>query len=205
MRGGLRVALRADDQEAGVALAGAGADAVEQRLPEDGLVRDDENVGRAGARAGVHDDVLDGTVSGSAADLGQQITAQPARLGRWMRGHDQLVDPLPRDHVLDGVERPRVDNGAVGRDPGGLQRRDRAVEPAAGGRPARILVDDVPRGGLADRGDDDSADRPALGAEADGVDQRVARQGLVCDDEDDAGLVAHAGVSWRSDPPDRTA
>ena len=78
------IALRADDQEAGRPLRGALPDRVEQRLGEHGLVRDDEDVRRAGRRGDVRDDVLDRPATGSLSDLVDQVAAKPART--WPRG-----------------------------------------------------------------------------------------------------------------------
>ena len=63
MRGDARVALRRDDQEAGRRRLGARADPVEERLADDGLVRDRRGrwLGRP-RRGQVDDDVLDGDV-----------------------------------------------------------------------------------------------------------------------------------------------
>ena len=98
-----------------VALPCARADPVEQRLAENGLVREDENVDTR-ARRDVRDDVLDRPLAGDLADLVDEVLAQPAGLRLRMRRDDDLVDLLRGEHVLDRGERLVVEDAAVRRD-----------------------------------------------------------------------------------------
>ena len=128
-----RVALRADDQEAGGALGRAAPDPVEQRRAEHGLVRDHEHVRLPRARGDLGDDVL------RTGGRRQALRISSSRLRRsqpdfclGMGGDDQLVDVLLREDVLDRGERAAFEHVAVRGDPGRAQRRDRPVE--RGGR-----------------------------------------------------------------------
>src|SRR5581483_7618960 len=75
------------------------------------------------------------------------------------------------------------------------QRAERAVEPAAGGGAARVLVDDVAGGGLVDGRHHDRADRAALGPPLHRLEQLARGQRLVRDDEHDGGPGGHACTS----------
>src|SRR4029079_7170592 len=77
----VEVALRADEQEGGRPLGRAAADAIEEALPENSLVGDDEDVGLPRARGDVGHDVLEGPVAREAAELAEDAPAsQPAGL-----------------------------------------------------------------------------------------------------------------------------
>ena len=133
----------------------------------------------------------DGTVAGELADLPQQVLlAQPAGRRLRMRRDDQLVDPLERQRILDRGERASLEHVAQRRDSLLAQPSDRPVEPAAGRRTARVLVDHTRGARLAHRRDHDRPDGALLGARADCVDELVARERLVRDDEDDPGSVS---------------
>ena len=132
----------------------------------------------------------DGTLAGELADLPQQVLlAQPAGRRLRMRRDDQLVDPLECQRILDRRERASLEDVAQRRDSLLAQPRDRPVEPAAGGRTARVLVDHTCGARVAHRRDHDRPDGALLGARADGVDELVARERLVGHDEDDPGSV----------------
>ena len=133
-----------DDEEAGAPLLRAGANALEERLAEDGLVGHDEDV-RAGATGDVADDVLDRPSAGSPADLLEQVLAEPSRSRLGMRGDDDLVDVLRGEHIPDSGHRIVVEHRAVRRDTGFAQSFERPVETTAGRSASRVSVDDVAR------------------------------------------------------------
>ena len=162
MRALLRVALRRDDQEARPpAAARLLADALEQRLAEHRLVRDDEDVLRADPRGDVGDDVLDRERPGRLADLLEQVAPPPAGRRLGMGRDDQLVRLLDRDRVLHSRERVVVDDMAGGRDPGLAKARQRPVEPPAGRSTTGVVVDDVPLARRVHRRDHDDERRPS--------------------------------------------
>ena len=96
---------------------GSLANGVEQRLAEDGLVRDHEHVVRTVLRGEIDDDVLDGDVDGRADAL-DDVAAQPAGARLRVRGDDDGVGrghELP-ERVANDVDGVRVDDEAVGGD-----------------------------------------------------------------------------------------
>ena len=101
---------------------------------------------------------------------------------------------LRREDVLDRAQRVVVEDGAVRGDAGLAQRGQRPVEPAPGGRTARVAVDDVALARLRHGRDDEDADRAFVGASRDGAHELAAEQRLVRDDEDRA-RVRHACTS----------
>ena len=196
------VALRADDEEAHVPLPRPRADPVEQRLPEDGLVRDDEDVCPR-TRRGIHNDVLDGSTAGDAPDLVHEVLPQPPGLRLRVGRDDDLGDLLGVENVLDSGQRVVVEHGAVRGYPRLAERRQRAVEAAAGGSAARVAVDDVALARLRDGSDDEHADRPLGRAALQHVDELGPDERLVRDHEDRGrrglGLgLAHACTSSSS-------
>src|SRR6185312_4484803 len=126
-----------------------------------------------------------------------------------MRRHDELVDRLLGEGIPHRGHGPSLVDVAVRRDPGLAERRDHPVEPSACGRAARVAIDDVARAWVAHGCDHQRADRPLGRARANGVDELLAREGLVRDDQHAlctfllAEMLAHACVSW-SVPPLRT-
>ena len=101
-----------------------------------------------------------------------------------MRRDDDLVDLLRRKHVLDRRERLVVEDSTVGGDARCAQSLEGAVESASSRGAARVAVHHVALPGLRHRRDDRDADRPALGAAPDGVDELRADERLVGHDED---------------------
>ena len=75
-----RIALRRDDQEARRASPCPLADSVEQRLPDDGLVCEHEDVLVPRLRGQVDYDVLDGDAARALADAIDDVPPEPARL-----------------------------------------------------------------------------------------------------------------------------
>src|SRR5262249_1842801 len=74
----------------------------------------------------------------------------------------------------DGIERAAAVDASVGRDAGLAERSKRPVEPPAGRRAPRVLVDDVPGSRIAHRCDRDDPDRSSRGTALDGFDQLAA-------------------------------
>ena len=181
----LRVALRADQQEARRRLGGALADAVEQRLADDGLVRDHEHVLLA-ARRLLDDDVLDGDVAGDRADSIEGVAAQPTRLLQRVGRDDDLVRRLVElvELVADGIGRVALHDHPVCSDPRLAEAGERAVEPAPRRRAAGVLVDDVALPGRVHRAEHRDVDLTLGRAAAQRVDQRLAADGLVRHDQD---------------------
>ena len=141
-----RVALRRDDEEARRPRRGALADLRQQRLADHGLVRDHEDVLLVRPVA-ARDEVLDRHGACGGADPVEHAAAQPARLLLGMRRDEDLVDGRleRRERVADGGRGIRLDDVAVGRDPGLAQMVERPLEAAPRRRAARVGVDDVAR------------------------------------------------------------
>src|SRR5439155_7730128 len=202
MLGGRRVALRADDQERGRSLRGARADRVQQRIADDGLVRDNEDVRLgAGLLLEVDHDVLDRQPLCGAADPLDDVATQPtgalARVGR----DDDLVRARLELHerVAPGGDRVRVDDVARGLDALRAKRLERPVEPAARGGATRVLVDDVALARLVDRADHRDEQLSLRAAPLERLDQALSGDGLVRDHEDVLHLVGTSSSStWRS-------
>ena len=104
-----------------------------------------------------------------------------------MRADDDLVDLLRREHVLHCGERPVIEDASVGGYPGEPKCREHTIEATPGRRTARVTVDDVSLAGLRDRRDDRDPDRTLFGTAAKGVDELVADERFVRDDEDARG------------------
>src|SRR5919201_6079261 len=178
------IALRRDEEEARIALSGALADLVQQVPPEDGLVRDDEDVLLARLRRHVDDDVLDRPLARDTADPVDDVLPQPPGLLLWMRGDDDLVDRRLElgERVAHGRHRVGLDHETVGRGAFVVQHLQRPVEAPPGGGSARVLVHDVAALRLVDRTDHSDAEL-AVTTPLDCLDQRPARDRLVRDDE----------------------
>ena len=92
--------------------------------------------------------------------------AHPARPRLRVRRDDDLVHRRLelRERVAHRVHRVGLDDEAVRRDPRRPKLLERLVEPPPGGRPPRVLVDDVALAGRVHRADDRdlSRRRPAL-------------------------------------------
>src|SRR5205085_620655 len=101
----------------------------------------------------------------------------------------------------DGAHRVGVDDEAMRRDPLVPQHLECLVEPAAGGRAARVLVDDVALARVVDRTEDGDADRPLRGFALERLQQAPPGDGLVRDREDLARLgLAHVRRTSSSSP-----
>src|SRR5688572_31097756 len=120
-----------------------------------------------------------------------------------MRGDDDLghLRLEHRDRVAHSVRRLCLDDEAVSRHSGFTQSLERPVEPPAGGRAARVVVDNVPLVRMAHRGEDgDQLGRPTL----DRLDQARPGDSFVRDHEE-MTHGALASSSSRSRAPLNTA
>ena len=117
-------------------------DGVQQRLPENRLIREDEDVRALARRLEVDDDVVDRLVRHLARAL-DQIRAKPAGLQlAGVGGDDDLIGVVLVDGVLDRLERVRVDDGSARRDPGLVQKVERAAQAPIRARAPAVRVDD---------------------------------------------------------------
>jgi hypothetical protein len=135
-------------------------------------------------RPEVDDDVVDRDIDRLAGAL-DEVCAEPARLQlAGMGGDDDFVGPVLVDRILDRLQRIGVDDGAARGDPRLVEKVERPPKPPFRARAAAFRVDDeaCPRRVL--RRDNGDADRPLRGPLADGVDERLAGDRLVRDDED---------------------
>src|SRR5205807_1863043 len=185
MGGRRRVALRRDDQEARGRAARALADPLEQRLADDGLVRDDEDV-RLAALLALHvgDDVLNRDRAGGRADAVDDVPPQPPRLRLRVGRHDDRVRLELGDRVAHGADGVGVDDEPVGGDAGAAEQLERVVEPSPGGRATGVLVDDVALARVVDRAQDGDADRTLARLPLHLVEWALPGDGLVRDRED---------------------
>ena len=101
-----------------------------------------------------------------------------------MSRDDDLVGLVLVDGVLDRLQRVGIDDGPARCDAGLVEKVERAPQAALGARAAAVGVDDEARARLVLRGDDRDADRAFGGALPQGVDQNLAGDRLVGDDED---------------------
>ena len=137
MVGAVRVALRAEDQEARGRARRTLADAREQRVADDGLVRDHEHVRLTALGRQIDDDVLDRQALSRIANAVDHLSPQPGRALLRMRRDDDLgrLRLEHRDRVAHRVGRIGLDDEPVGRDARLVQRSERPVEAPA--RPPR--------------------------------------------------------------------
>jgi hypothetical protein len=169
----------------------------QQRLAEHRLVRDHEHGCSLARRLQVDLYMLDGNVDRLASAL-DEVRPQPTRLQLpGMCGDDHLVRLVLVDGVLDRLERVGVDHGPARCDAGFVQEVERAPQPSLGTRAAAVRIDDEPRARLVLRRDDRDADRPGLRPLHEQVDEGLARDRLVRDDED----VPRLGANGRSPSP----
>jgi hypothetical protein len=136
--------------------------------------------------------VLDRHGARNCSNAVDHLAAEPAGALLGVRRDDHLVRLRVehRHRVPDGVLRIGVDDEAVRLDPGLVQRGQRAVEPAPGGRAPRVFVDDVARMRLADRRDDGDEVRTAGSPLLQRLDQALAGHRLVRDHQD---VMCHDG------------
>ena len=140
--------------------------------------------------------MLDGTIAGHLADLVDEVLPQPSRLRLGVGAHHDLVHVLRGEQVLHGGERLVVEDLTVRSDAGEAQRREHAVEPAAGGSATGVAIDDVALSRLGHRCDDGDANRASLRPRAQRVDELGADERLVRNDEHGRRrLVGHACTS----------
>src|SRR5438067_35427 len=95
------------------------------------------------------------------------------------------------DRVAQGRDGIGLDDDAVCRDACGAKHAERLVEPAAGGRAARVVVHDVALARLVDGRDDSHLQVVSLALLLEQVDERL-RSGCLVGNHDD---MAHAGTS----------
>ena len=119
--------LRRDDQEARRALRGPRANAVEQLLRDDGLVRDDEDVAARSVGVVGRDHVAHRDVAGGLRDVADDVAAHPAGALLGMGRDDDLGRRRLEldERILRRLHRARLDHEALGRD-----RRTRAAAPS---------------------------------------------------------------------------
>jgi hypothetical protein len=96
------------------------------------------------------------------------------------------------DGVPDRLERIGIHDRAAGRDPGLVEEVERPAQTPLGARAAAVRVDDEARSGLVLRGDDGDSDRALLRPLAQELNEPLAGNGLVGDDQNVARLGANA-------------
>ena len=129
--------------------------------------------------------MLDGQTGG--AEPADEVSSEPTRTLARERRDDDLVDPLVLDRLHGRDERIRVRDLAVDVEPLGAKQRERRAEPPLG---LGVLA---PRG-IALRAHDEEARRALVRPLADPVEERLAENGLVGDDEHiRAGSPTHVG------------
>jgi hypothetical protein len=101
------------------------------------------------------------------------------------------------DGVLDRLERIWIDDGAASRDPGFVEKVERPTQAPLGARAPAVRVDDEARPGLVLGGDDGDSDRPLRRPLPQQLDEPLAGDGLVGDDQDVARLGANASSPSR--------
>ena len=136
--------------------------------------------GEAFAREVDHD-VLDG-LAGLLLEPLDQVAAQPARRRRRQRGDDDLVDRLGAHGVHGGVERIGIADLALADRPEVADELQRQVHADLRGVAHDLVVDDVPVPRLGLR-DDDEESCARLTTFADAIEQRLAGDRLVREDE----------------------
>jgi hypothetical protein len=105
---------------------------------------------------------------------------------------DHLVWFVLVDGVSDRLERIGIDDRAAGRDSGLVEEVERPAQTPLGARAPAVRINDEARSGLVLRGDDGDADRPLLRPLAQQLDEALAGNGFVGDDENVARLGANA-------------
>jgi hypothetical protein len=105
---------------------------------------------------------------------------------------DHLVWFVLVDGVSDRLERIGIDDRAAGRDSGLVEEVECPAQTPLGARAPAVRINDEARSGLILRGDDGDADRPLLRALAQQLDEALAGNGFVGDDENVARLGANA-------------
>ena len=135
------------------------ADRSQQWLPDDGLVRDHQDVNALAGLFQIDHDVLDRD-RGRTLGAVDQITSQPSGLDLRVGRDDHLVRLVLLEPVLQGLQWVRVDDRAAGRDPGFVQEVERPPQAPFGRRPSARLVDHEAGTRLVLRADDRDADGP---------------------------------------------
>jgi hypothetical protein len=105
---------------------------------------------------------------------------------------DHLVWFVLVDGVSDRLERIGIDDRAAGRDSGLVEEVECPAQTPLGARAPAVRINDEARSGLILRGDDGDADRPLLRPLAQQLDEALAGNGFVGDDENVARLGANA-------------
>jgi hypothetical protein len=105
---------------------------------------------------------------------------------------DHLVWFVLVDGVSDRLERIGIDDRAAGRDSGLVEEVERPAQTPLGARAPAVRINDEARSGLVLRGDDGDADRPLLRPLAQQLDEALAGNGFVGDDQNVARLGANA-------------
>jgi hypothetical protein len=105
---------------------------------------------------------------------------------------DHLVWFVLVDGVSDRLERIGIDDRAAGRDSGLVEEVERPAQTPLGARAPAVRINDEARSGLVLRGDDGDADRPLLCPLAQQLDEALAGNGFVGDDQNVARLGANA-------------
>jgi hypothetical protein len=105
---------------------------------------------------------------------------------------DHLVWFVLVDGVSDRLERIGIDDRAAGRDSGLVEEVERPAQTPLGVRAPAVRINDEARSGLVLRGDDGDADRPLLRPLAQQLDEALAGNGFVGDDQNVARLGANA-------------
>ena len=173
---------------------------VEQRVADDGLVRDHEHVRLTAFGRQIDDDVLDRQALSRIANAVDHLSPQPGRALLRMRRDDDLGRPRleHRDRVAHRVGRIGLDHEPVRRDARLVQRSERPVEASAGRRAPRVLVDDVRRVRVADRSEDGDEVHAVGGTALQRLDQARPGDRLVGDDQDVAHVVRTSSTSSAS-------
>jgi hypothetical protein len=105
---------------------------------------------------------------------------------------DHLMWFVLVDGVSDRLERIGIDYRAAGRDSGLVEEVERPAQTPLGARAPAVRIDDEARSGLVLGGDDGDSDRALLRPLAEQLDESLAGNGLVGDDQNVARLDANA-------------
>ena len=121
---------------------------------------------------------------GLAPQAADQIRLEPGGLTLRQRGHDDLVDLMLGDGVLRGVERVGVADLARARDALVAHELEREVDPHLGGVAHDVVIDHVPVARPLLRHDHVEVHVPAGRALAHAIEQVLAADRLVRQDQD---------------------